>query len=173
MVSVTLDVCHRGGWKVQLGHEGLKQANTPIVVGRDRSPRGLYVPGDPGHRAGRRAGGPGAVFAKARDQAAGLFQIRAFRVPGMKHQRHFGSANVIPLREVAQIGAFIGDLDRRAQLLDHDIAAEEERAQVFNPFDAAYPVLARKLAASRDNLKATVATLEKRLVELQGRTQGH
>jgi hypothetical protein len=52
MVSVTLDVCHRGGWKVQLGHEGLKQANTPIVVGRDRSPRGLYVPGDPGHRAG-------------------------------------------------------------------------------------------------------------------------
>jgi hypothetical protein len=88
-------------------------------------------------------------------------------------QRHFGSANVIPLREVAQIGAFIGDLDRRAQLLDHDIAAEEERAQVFNPFDAAYPVLARKLAASRDNLMATVATLEKRLADLQGRTRGH
>jgi hypothetical protein len=34
MVSVALDVCHRGGWKVQLGHEALKQANTPIVVGR-------------------------------------------------------------------------------------------------------------------------------------------
>jgi hypothetical protein len=46
----------------------------------------------------------------------------------MKHQHHFGSANVIPLREVARIGAYIGDLKRRAQLLDYDIAAEEERA---------------------------------------------
>jgi hypothetical protein len=42
----------------------------------------------------------------------------------MKHQHHFGSANVIALREMARIGAFIGDLDRRAQLLDYDIAAE-------------------------------------------------
>jgi ABC-type transporter Mla subunit MlaD len=74
----------------------------------------------------------------------------------MKHQRHFGSANVIPLREVARIGAFIGDLDRRAQLLDHDIAA--------------YPVLATALTARRDNLRATIAALEKRLASLQERT---
>jgi hypothetical protein len=87
----------------------------------------------------------------------------------MKHQHHFGTANVIPLREVARISAFIGDLNRRAQLLECDIAAEEERAQVFNPFDAAYPVLARTLAARRDNLKATVAVLEKRLAGLQER----
>jgi ABC-type transporter Mla subunit MlaD len=87
----------------------------------------------------------------------------------MKHQHHFGSTNVIALREVARIGAFIGDLDRRAQLLDSDIAAAQESARVFNPFDAAYPVLARTLAARRDNLKATVATLEKRLASLQGR----
>jgi hypothetical protein len=58
-------------------------------------------------------------------------------------------------RGVARIGAFIGDLDRRAQLLDHDVAAEAERAQVFDPFDAAYTVLARTWAARRDNLKAT------------------
>jgi BMFP domain-containing protein YqiC len=38
-----------------------------------------------------------------------------------------------------------------------------------NPLDAAYPVLARTLAARRDNLKATVATLEERLASLQGR----
>jgi hypothetical protein len=87
----------------------------------------------------------------------------------MKHQHHFGSANVIPLREVARIGAFIGDLKRRAQLLDYDIAAEEERARVFSPIDAAYPVLARTWAARRDNLKATIAALEKRLAGLQGR----
>jgi multidrug resistance efflux pump len=87
----------------------------------------------------------------------------------MKNRHHFGSANVIALKEVARIGAFIGDLDRRAQLLNDDIAAEEERARVFNPFDAAYPVLARAWAARRDNLKATVATLEKRLAGLQER----
>jgi hypothetical protein len=34
---------------------------------------------------------------------------------------------------VARTGAFIEDLDRRAQLLDYDIAAAEERAQLFNP----------------------------------------
>jgi hypothetical protein len=73
----------------------------------------------------------------------------------MKHQRHFGSANVIPLREVAQIGAFIGDLDRRAQLLDQDIAA--------------YPVLAATLTERRDNLRVTIATLKERLVSLQER----
>jgi BMFP domain-containing protein YqiC len=40
---------------------------------------------------------------------------------------------------------------------------------VFNPFDVAYPFLARTLAARRDRLKATVATLEKRLAGLNGR----
>lgn len=38
-----------------------------------------------------------------------------------------------------------------------------------NPLDAAYPVLARTLAARRYKLKATVATLEKRLASLQER----
>ena len=87
----------------------------------------------------------------------------------MKHQHHFGRANVIALREVVRIGTLIGDLDRRAQLLDGDIAAEEECARVFNPLDAAYPVRARTWAAHRDNLKATIATLEKRCASLQER----
>jgi hypothetical protein len=86
----------------------------------------------------------------------------------MKHQLHFGSANVIPLREVARIGALIGDLDRRARLLDYDIAAEEQSARMFNPFDAAYPFVARTLAVRRDKLKATIATLEKLLAGLHG-----
>jgi hypothetical protein len=71
----------------------------------------------------------------------------------MKHQRHFGSANAILLREVAQIGAFIGDIDRRARLLDHDIAA--------------HPVLASALMERRDNLLATIAMLEQRLASLR------
>ena len=73
----------------------------------------------------------------------------------MKHQRHFGSASVIPLREMARIGALIGDIDRRARLLDHDIVA--------------YPILAATLTERRDNLRVTIAALKERLVGLQGR----
>jgi hypothetical protein len=113
-------------------------------AGQSRSPRGAL--------ARRR---PGAIIAKAKIRAASLSQIRAFGAPGMKHQRHFGSANIIPLREVARIGAFIGDLDRRTLLLDQDIAA--------------YPVLAATLTERRDNLRITIAALKKRLVSLQGR----
>jgi hypothetical protein len=69
---------------------------------------------------------------------------------------------------MAQVSALIGDLDKRAQLLEYDIAAEEKRARVFNRSDAAYPIAARILAVRRDNLKATIATLERRLARLQG-----
>jgi hypothetical protein len=89
----------------------------------------------------------------------------------MKHQRHFGSANDVALREVARISALISDLDRVVRILDCDIASEEERAQVSNPFDATYPILARTLTARRDNLKDTIAALEKRLASLLDRTE--
>jgi hypothetical protein len=72
----------------------------------------------------------------------------------MKYQRHFGSANVIPLRDVARIGAFIGDINRRARLLDHDIVA--------------YPILAATVTERRDNLLSTIAVLEPRLARLRG-----
>jgi hypothetical protein len=65
----------------------------------------------------------------------------------------------------------ISDLDRQVRILDHDIAAEEERARVFDPFNAAYPILARTLAARRDNLKETIAALEKWLASRQDRTE--
>lgn len=87
----------------------------------------------------------------------------------MKHQRHFRNPNGILLREVERIDALIGDLGRRAQLLDGAIAAEERHALAFNPLDAGYPIFARTLAVRRDNLKATIATLEGRLATLQER----
>ena len=89
----------------------------------------------------------------------------------MKHQHHFGSANDVALRDVARISALISDIDRHVRLLDSDITTEEERARVFDPFNAAYPILARTLAARRDNLKETIAALEKRLAGLQNRTE--
>jgi hypothetical protein len=80
----------------------------------------------------------------------------------MKHQRHFDPSDAA-LREVARTSELIGDLDRIAQILDCDIAAEEERAGVSNPLDGNYPFLARTQAARRENIKRTIAALRKRL----------
>jgi multidrug resistance efflux pump len=85
----------------------------------------------------------------------------------MKRRYHFGNANSTAMRETARIEALIVDLGRRAQLLEDDIAAEEERARVFNRSDAAYPIAARILAVRRENVKATIATLEKQLASLK------
>jgi hypothetical protein len=118
---------------------------------------------------GRRAGWQG--FCDAEIKAAGLFQIKAFGVPAMKHQHHFGSASDVALREVARISALISDLDRVVGILDCDIATEEERGRMSDPFDATYPILARTLTARRDNLKDTIAALEKRLAGLLDPTE--
>jgi hypothetical protein len=89
----------------------------------------------------------------------------------MKHQRHFEIVHDAALGEAAKIRTMIVDLDRTVQILDCDIATEEERARVSDRFDAAYPILARALKTRRDNLKDTIAALEKRLVDLQDRTE--
>jgi hypothetical protein len=80
----------------------------------------------------------------------------------MKHQRHFEMANDVALREAAQISTMISDLDRLVCLLDCDIATEEERARISDRSNSAYPILARTLAARRDNLRDTIAALEQR-----------
>ena len=81
----------------------------------------------------------------------------------MKHQYHFGSASDVAVKEAARIRALISDLDRVVRILDSHIGAEEQRAAVFDPFEAAYPILARTMAERRDNLKETIAALELRL----------
>jgi hypothetical protein len=80
----------------------------------------------------------------------------------MKHQRHFDASDVA-FREAEQIRTLIADLDRLVQILNCDIASEEERAGVADRSEAAYPMLARTLATRRDNLMETVAALEQRL----------
>jgi hypothetical protein len=77
-------------------------------------------------------------------------------------QRHFEIRNVA-LREAVQIPTLIADLDGIVRILNRDIAAEEERARVYNQSDANYPILARTLTARRDNLRGTIAALEQRL----------
>jgi ABC-type transporter Mla subunit MlaD len=79
----------------------------------------------------------------------------------MKHRRHFENATAS--REAAQTRTLIADIDRIVQILNGDIAAEEEQAGVFDQSLADYPIFARTLAARRDNLRNTIAALEQRL----------
>jgi hypothetical protein len=81
----------------------------------------------------------------------------------MKHQRHFERAT--SARVALQIGELIADLDRIVHMLNSDIAAEEEWAQVFER-QPEYPIRARMLAARRDNLMSTIAALERRLAAI-------
>ena len=82
----------------------------------------------------------------------------------MKHQRHFGIAT--PARDALQTRELIADIGRVVQILDSDIAAEEEQARVFDRSRIDYPILARTLATRRDNLLGTIAALKQRLVNL-------
>jgi hypothetical protein len=80
----------------------------------------------------------------------------------MKHQRHIDTREAAR-REAALIWKMIGELHRSVQLLNTDIAVEENRLWIFDRSDAAYPILARSLAARRDNLLGTIAALKERL----------
>ncbi|MBR1157507.1 hypothetical protein [Bradyrhizobium sp. JYMT SZCCT0428] len=81
----------------------------------------------------------------------------------MNKQRYTETASAIAIREARVIRNMLADLDRTICLLDGDIAAEEERSQIFEIFDPRYSLLARTLVARRDNVKVTVATLARRL----------
>jgi len=82
----------------------------------------------------------------------------------MKHGR---IGNESELREAAQIRTLISDLDRIVQMLNCDIATEEERARISDRSDVTYPLLARTLAARRDNLRDTIAVFEQRLATIK------
>jgi hypothetical protein len=59
-----------------------------------------------------------------------------------------------------RIAKLIADLTRTADILTADIEHEEERAGVGDLADPAYPVLARSLRSRRENIEATIASLE-------------
>jgi hypothetical protein len=83
----------------------------------------------------------------------------------MKHQRHFDTREVLQ-REAILIWRMIADIDRTVRLLDCDVTTEEERVGISDRSDAAYPILARTLAARLDNLRDTITALEQRLSKL-------
>jgi hypothetical protein len=83
----------------------------------------------------------------------------------MNIQSRFETTRESAAREIAVIGKILADLVRTVQLIESDIAAEEERAGVSDRSDAKYPILARTLIERRDNLKMTIAALEQRHIE--------
>jgi hypothetical protein len=89
----------------------------------------------------------------------------------MEHQmtvaHHFETTRANALREATQIEDLINRLKQRAEQLESEAAAEEKRVGVSDSSNAAYPILARVLRVRRQNLKATVAALEKRLALLR------
>jgi hypothetical protein len=64
-----------------------------------------------------------------------------------------------------KLQALINDLRRRVQLLDADIQHEEKRTGISNVSNTSYPILAGNLRTRRDNLLATITTLESQLAE--------
>ena len=80
----------------------------------------------------------------------------------MEHQRRFDTSEA-EQREAVEIRQMVRDLDRSVHLLNCDIASEEERTKISDRSDAAYSILARMLAIRRDNLRDTIAALERRL----------
>jgi hypothetical protein len=84
----------------------------------------------------------------------------------MRQQRHFEIASATMLRQAAVIRGMMDDLSRTVRLLDCDVATEEERTRISDRSNSAYPILARTLATRRDNLRDTIAALERRLTTI-------
>ena len=85
----------------------------------------------------------------------------------MRRQRHFDIASATALREAAVIRNMMVHLNRTVCLLGCDIATEEERARISDRSNSAYPILARTLAARRDNLRDTIAALDQHLTTIK------
>jgi flagellar protein FliJ len=67
-------------------------------------------------------------------------------------------------RKVAEIEMMIGDFGQMAQDLDRQIAIEQERAGVSDTNHYAYPTFAKAAIQRRDNLLASAADLEAKLM---------
>lgn len=73
-------------------------------------------------------------------------------------------------KEIENLQAAISDLERGILALQLDMDAEHTIARARDPSHFGYPIAVRTMAARRDNLKVTLATLSKRLSELTDAT---
>jgi hypothetical protein len=68
-------------------------------------------------------------------------------------------------RETAVISKILADLARTVQLIECEIATQEEHASVSDRSDVRYPMLASALIERSNNLKVTIDALKQRLAE--------
>jgi hypothetical protein len=62
-------------------------------------------------------------------------------------------------REVTAISKMLADLVHTVELIESDIADEEERANISDQSDARYSMLAMSLIERRNNIRMTIAVL--------------
>jgi hypothetical protein len=91
-----------------------------------------------------------------------MCQSETIGVTQVRHQHRFGTDGELA---AALISALIVSISRNVQLLSCDIESEEECTRCSDCRDPAYSALARNLTARRDNLAATVAALQRRLMD--------
>ena len=82
----------------------------------------------------------------------------------MNMHHRFETARTSTGRE-STVAKMLSDLVLACQQIEADIATEEARVGIYDPSDARYPTLARSLNERYDNLKGTIAMLEKRVTE--------
>ena len=83
--------------------------------------------------------------------------------PDMKQARHFENVTLTTTRGATTVKTLIDDMRRVVGLLEHDFSVENERSRIRGYSEAKCSILAKTLAERRDNLKATIATLQARL----------
>ncbi|WP_431016693.1 hypothetical protein [Bradyrhizobium pachyrhizi] len=76
----------------------------------------------------------------------------------MNMHPRFETARESTVRELT-ISKILADLVRTLQLIEAEIAAEEERARIFDRSNVRYPILAKSLNDRRDNLRVTMPHL--------------
>jgi hypothetical protein len=70
-------------------------------------------------------------------------------------------------RAAKQIAAMIADMERVARALGDDVVEIETHAKIYDKNDITYPPLARSLWQRQNNLKRTIAELQRRFPEAQ------
>jgi hypothetical protein len=91
-----------------------------------------------------------------------MCQSETVGVTQVRHQHRFGTDGEVA---AAQISSLIDRISRNVQSLNYDIESEEQCTRCWDCRDPAYSSLARSLSARRDNLAATIAALQRRLMD--------
>ncbi len=83
----------------------------------------------------------------------------------MVYDRHFETKKTSGKPEADRLATLLAELHRGVEYLDLSIETEVDRARTRDPLHQANSPRARLMTTRRNNLKATIAALEKRLAD--------